>query len=242
MIRLRLGFALLALTVPRAAEAGQPFLTDDPVPTEPGHWQIFAPQFSAAGSGRQFDGVLETEIDYGAAPGVQLTLDVGSAYTHGAGGWRWGVGDVRASLKYRFYDDGAGFQVAAFPGLTLPTGTHGMSAGRVTAFLPIWAEKDWGPWSVFGGGGYALNPGSGNRDYWTAALAVTRQVNGGLLVGAEVQRQGADAIGGHGSTGAGAGAIVHLSGPLSFHVSGGPTWSDGGGRGFHAFTALALDF
>jgi hypothetical protein len=237
-----LALTVLAFAAPATATAGQPFLTDDPVPTDTGHWQIFAPQFVAAGSGRNFEGVLETEIDYGAAPGVQLTLDFGSAYVHGARCWHWGLGDVRASLKYRFYDDDSGFQVAAFPGLTMPTGAQGISAGRVTAFMPIWAQKDWGPWSLFGGGGYALNPGSGNRDYWTGGLAVTRQVNDGLLMGVELQRQGADTIGGAGSTSAGVGAIVHVVGPLSFHISGGPTWSDGGGEGFHAFTALALDF
>jgi hypothetical protein len=46
-------------------------------------------------------------------------------------------------------------QIAAFPGVTLPTATHGMGAGKATALLPVWAQKDMGPWSVFGGGGFS---------------------------------------------------------------------------------------
>ena len=31
----------------------------------------------------------------------------------------WGAGDLEASVKYRFYhDEGAGLQIAAFPGVT----------------------------------------------------------------------------------------------------------------------------
>jgi hypothetical protein len=156
---------------------------------------------------------------------------------------RWGAGDIGASVKYQFYrDKSAGFSIAVFPAVTLPTASNGMGAGRVTAFLPVWAQKDAGPWSVFGGGGYAINPGSGNRDYWTGGVAVTREVTKRLLLGTEIDRQGADTVGGRASTSAGMGAIVDLKGPLRLLASGGPTWIDGGGGGFHAFAALGLDF
>ena len=239
--RLALGLALLAL--PAAASAGPPFLTDDPAPTDFKHWEIYAPLFTAAGSGKEFDGWLGAEINYGAAPDLQLTLDLPAAFAHDAGGAQWGAGDVAASVKYRFYhDEAAGLQIAAFPAVTLPTASHGLGAGRVTAFLPVWAQKDMGPWSVFGGGGYAVNPGSGNRDYWTGGVALTRQVSEGLLVGVEADRQGPDTVGGRASTSLGLGGIVDLKGPLRLLASGGPTWTDGGGRGFHAFAALGLDF
>ena len=243
MSRIRWAFGLALLALPTAACAGPPFLTDDPEPTEFGHWEIYAPLFEAEGSGADFDGALGAEINYGAAPGVQLTLGLPIAYSHDRAGWRWGAGDLEASVKYRFYEDeAAGFQIAAFPGVTLPTATRGLGAGKVTAFLPVWAQKDSGPWSVFGGGGYAVNPGSGNRDYWTGGVAVTRKLGERWLVGAEIDRQGADTAGGRASTSAGLGATVDLEGPLRLLASGGPTWSDGGGSGFHAFAALGLDF
>jgi hypothetical protein len=96
--------------------------------------------------------------------------------------------------------------------------------------------------SVFGGGGYMVNPGSGNRDYWTGGVAMTHQIGKRLQLGAEINRQGADTVGGRASTSAGLGAILDLKGPFRLLASGGPTWIDGGGSGFHAYAALGLDF
>jgi hypothetical protein len=116
-------------------------------------------------------------------------------------------------------------------------------AGKVTAFLPVWAQKDTGQWSVFGGGGYAINPGAGNRDYWMGGVALTRQVSKRLLLGVEADQQGADTVGGTSSTSLGFGGIYQLKGSLHLLASGGPTFDDGGGAaGFHAFAALGLDF
>ena len=54
-----LGLAVMALIVaPDRATAGPPFLTDDPEPTETGHWDIYAPALDASGQGRDYDGAL----------------------------------------------------------------------------------------------------------------------------------------------------------------------------------------
>ena len=226
-----------------AARAGPPFLTDDPEPTDTGHWEIYAPLFEATGSGRDFEGSLGAEINYGAIENVQVTIGLPAAYRHDAQGWHRGAGDLEASVKYRFYhNERAGLQVAFFPGVTLPTASRGLGAGHVTALLPVWAQKDFGPWSVFGGGGYAINPGVGNRNYATAGIALTRRFGERLLFGIEADRQGADVVGGRASTSLGVGAIFDLPGPLRLLASGGPTLEDGGGRGFHSFVALGVDF
>lgn len=243
-VRLLRLFALLALLLPIAARAGPPFLTDDPEPTETGHWEIYGPFADVAGKGNEFTGSTGVEVNYGPVPGVQLTVELPVAYAHDAAGTSWGAGDVAVSVKYRFYhDEAAGLSIAAFPGLTIPTGSNGMSNGRVTALLPLWVQKDAGPWSVFGGGGYAINPGDGNRDYWTGGIAVTRHVGEKLLIGVEADRQGADTDGGAASTSLGIGAIYQLKAPFRLLASGGPTFDDqGGSAGFHAFLALGLDF
>jgi hypothetical protein len=127
--------------------------------------------------------------------------------------------------------------------VTLPTSGRGLGNSKATALLPVWAQKDMGGWSLFGGGGYAINPGRGNRDYWTGGVAVTRQLSKALLVGFEADRQGADAIGARASTSLGAGAILRLKPPFRLLASGGPTFEDGASSpGFHAFAALGLDF
>jgi hypothetical protein len=242
-MRLHHPFGLATLLLSVAAQAGPPFLTDDAEPTDTGHWEIYAPLIEAEGSGDDYGGALGVEFNYGVASNWQLTIGVPAAYTHDATGLHWGAGDLEVATKYRFYHDAsAGFQIAAFPGITLPTATNEMGADRMTALLPIWAQEDIGPWSIFGGGGYAINPGDGNSDYWTGGVAVTRQLGEQQLVGVEVYRQGPDTVDGKASTSLGLGAIVDLPGPLRLLVSGGPTFEEGGGEGFHAFAALGTDF
>ena len=236
--------ALSMLFVPSLASAGPPFLTDDPEPTETGHWEIFGPLIEVEGKGDEYGGAVAAEFNYGAAPDLQITVELPLGYSHDAGGTQWGAGDVAVSAKYRFNrDEDAGLSIAAFPGITLPTASNGQGSGKVTALLPIWAQKDIGPWSLFGGGGYAINPGVGNRNYWTGGIGLSRQMNSKLLLGIEADWQGADTVGGNGSTSLGLGAIYQLKAPFRLLASGGPTFEDGGAAaGFHAFLALGLDF
>lgn len=236
--------ALGLMGVAASAEAGPPFLTDDPEPTPTGHWEVYAPALDGAGAGRSFEGALGAEFNYGAAPDVQVTVGLPVAVQHDAGGFRTGAGDLEASVKYRiFHDEAAGLSVAVFPGVTLPTARHGLGAGRLTALLPVWAQKDAGPWSVFGGGGYAINPGPGARDFWVGGLAVSRQVSERLVLGLEVDRQGAEAEGGDATTSLGLGAIFDLKPPFRLLASAGPTFHDhGGATEAHAYLALGVDF
>ena len=234
----------LALGAAGPALAGPPFLTDDPEPTEAGHWEIYAPALDAAGKGADFDGSLGAEFNYGAARNVQLTLSLPLSFTHDGDGFESGRGDLKAAVKYRFFhSEAAGVSIATFPGITLPTASPGRGADEVTALLPVWAQKDAGAWSVFGGGGYAINPGPRNRDFWTGGIAVSRQVSDRLLLGVEVDRQGADSDDARATTSLGLGGILRLPAPFRLLGSLGSTYADGGGGpGFHAFLALGLDF
>jgi hypothetical protein len=195
------------------------------------------------GQGQNFAGSVGGELNYGAAPNLQLSAALPLAYSHDASGWRWGTGDVELSAKYRFLNDKrAGVQVATFPAITLPTASNGLGTGHVTALLPVWIQKDTGPWSIFGGGGYAINTGDGNRDYWRGGIAVTRTFGERLLLGIETDRQGADTVDGSGSTSLGIGAIYKFHAPWRLLASGGPTFDDHRGKaGFHAYVALGLD-
>ena len=239
----RFALALAAFASHAMASAGPPFLTDDPEPTDTGHWEIYAPLFEAEGAGEDFEGAFGAEINYGPFKNVQFTIGLPAAYTHDGAGTHWGAGDLEVSVKYRFYhDQDLGLQIAVFPGITLPTASKDMGSDHVTALLPVWAQKDWGKWSLFGGGGYAINPGAGNRAYWTGGIAVTRQFGERFLLGVEADRQGADVVGGRASTSLGLGGICDFPGALRLLASAGPTFEDAGRSGFHAFAALGLDF
>ena len=224
------------------ASAGPPYLTDDPVPTDRGHWEIYA--FTAGeGRGPVLDGDAGLDLNYGPIDGVQLTSTLPLSFSHdAAGGWQGGTGDVEFGVKYRFYhDETHGLSAAIFPRVILPTSS--LASGDTTRLLlPLWLGKDFaGGTSVFGGGGYLINRGVGNRDFWEAAIAVTQDLSKQVSVGAEVTRQGPDVVGGTPQTRAGLGGIVKLGGPYALLFSGGPAWADHR-AGYHFYAALGLNF
>jgi len=206
--------------------------------------EIYAPAFEVEQWDSEIAGASAVEINYGAAQDLQLTLGLPVAWAHDDMGWTGGAGDVEMSAKYRFLNhEATGLQIAIFPGISLPTATKGLGAGKVTGLLPIWAQQDLGRWSIFGGGGYAINPGTGNRDYWSQGLAVTRHMNERLLLGLEVNRQSSDSVDGHGSTSLGVGLIYDLKSPFRILASGGPIIEHGTGKtGYHMFLALGIDY
>jgi hypothetical protein len=223
------------------AIAGPPYLTDDPIPTDLGHWEIYA--FSTGeGFGSSLDDETGVDLNYGPIEGVQLTATLPMAISHDAAGWRSGTGDVELAVKYRFvHDEAHGFSAAIFPRVILPTSTIA-SHEHAQLLLPVWVGKDFkGGTSLFGGGSYEVNPGTGNRNFWQAAVAVTQDVGKNLNVGAEVTRQGPDTTDGTAQTRAGIGAILQLSKHEALLFSGGPTWADHR-TGYHFYGALGLFF
>ncbi len=235
-----LAACVLGLATP--AIAGPPYLTDDPVPTDLGHWEIYA---FTAGDGLRaaFEGESGLDLNYGAANDVQLTatLPVSVAYEPGHR-WHGGTGDVELGVKYRLLnDEEIGVSAAVFPRIILPTSTLG-TGERARLLLPIWVRKDFaGGTSIFGGGGYEINPGQDNRDFWRASVAVTHDITKKVSLGAEIAQQGSDALGGTSQTQAGIGGIVKIGGPSALLFSAGPTWADHH-RGYHVYAALGLNF
>ena len=106
----------------------------------------------------------------------------------------------------------------------------------------VWAGKDFGSWSVFGGGGYTINPGAGNRDFLQGGLAVTHDVSKCLSLGAEATVEGPDEVGAHATAGIGLGGIYRLGGPFSLLMSGGPVHQHHGPSGWRGYAALGLAF
>jgi hypothetical protein len=62
--------------------------------------------------------------------------------------------------------------------------------GKAQFFLPVWLQESWGEkdreWTVYGGGGYWINPGEGNKDYWFTGAVVQRQLTDQLTLGGEL--------------------------------------------------------
>jgi hypothetical protein len=204
-----IGFLLLGplLLYSRACLAGPPFFTDDPVPVDLGHWEInnYVAGTFAKGA---FAGVLPgVDANYGAIQNVQLHLLVPIALAQSGGmSARWGLGDLEIGAKYRFIpaeEKDWWPQIAFYPFLDFPTGNadRGLGTGATHLLLPIWVQKDFGKWSTYGGGGYWINPGPGNRNFWFAGWVVQYQLTDTLNLGAEIFHQTSFSTGEPGSVG-----------------------------------------
>ena len=58
--------------------------------------------------------------------------------------------------------------------------------GQVQAFFPLWLQKSFGPWATYGGGGFWLNPGAGNRHWWYAGWQAQSKFMDQVALGVEI--------------------------------------------------------
>jgi len=178
-----------------AAMAGPPFRTDDPVPVDPGHFEINLFSIATAASGAWSGTLPSFEVNYGALPGVQLHIIVPEQFATGPNGkTALGAGDVELGAKIRLFapaDSDWYPQIGLYPTLEVPTAdpARGLGTGHPQAYLPVWLQKDWGNWSLYGGGGIWINPGAGNRNYSYAGVALWRKLTERLTLGVEVFNQ-----------------------------------------------------
>jgi hypothetical protein len=212
----RAGLLVLVLSATMASPsiAGPPFVTDDPEPTDPGHWENYLYAESARVAGRSDTPEAGIEINYGAFKDIQLAWSIPLNLDPGPGG----IGVVWAPLgggvKYRFIDEDDGGwrpQVAFFPQIFIPVGPANRGA-PVTELFPIWLQKSFGGWTMFGGAGYTNNPGPHNRNFASYGIALQRQIVSNLALGVEVFGQGPDTTTDHPSTAVGVGAVFDFSG------------------------------
>ncbi|MGE4303954.1 MAG: transporter [Novosphingobium sp.] len=242
--RIAAALMLASVAVATPAYAGPPFVTDDPEPPEPGEIELITyvegehyPRHIASGEGG-FD------INYGLVEDVQIAMVAALGFQHEDGDDDFGINDLELGVKYRFahqQEDGSGLDVALYPSVTIPTGENDFSSDKVSVFLPLWAQKTIGPWEVFGGGGYTLNPGAENKDYWSEAVAVTREVTPKLRLGGEIYHNGSTEVEGHAATGVAFGGEYALGDSLSLVGSGGPVFAQHEENGdFTFFVGLVL--
>jgi hypothetical protein len=195
-----LSFFLLALLSPAISLAGPPFLTDDPVPVDPGHWEINNYVAGSLAKGISAGVAPGVDANYGAAKDVQLHLLALAAVEQINGAKaQWGLGDLEIGAKYRFLPAGEKDwwpQIAFYPFLDFATGNvaRGLGTGATHAFFPIWLQKDFGKWSTYGGGGYWLNPGAGNKNFWYVGWVTQYQLTEKVSLGGEVFHQTSSSI------------------------------------------------
>ncbi len=221
--------ALPFLLLPAAARGGPPYVTDDPEPVELRHWEVYLASQATFGGGEVTATSPHVEVNYGAAPGLQLHVIAPLVLAAARGEpTRYGPGDLELGAKYRFVDeDRAGVQVGTFPIVTLGTGSRarGLGEGDPTLFLPLWLQKSFGPWTTYGGMGYRIRTAAAEADSWFLGWQVQRQM-GPVALGAEVYRETDGPRTLTGSNGFSLGAVIDLSSVhhllLSFGAEQGP--------------------
>ena len=179
-------WAIVALGTPASAIAGPPYSTDDPAPVDPGHWEVI-PFVTGSHESGTTAGEAGFDVNYGLMPDVQLTLVLPVLYEHSRS-LRSGLGRIETEVKWRFLEqdeNGLRPEMAFALTVILPTAAADYDSDDVSFMFPLWMQKDFGEWSVFGGGGYQFNRDKLLQDSWEAGIGVLRGVGDRWTFGAE---------------------------------------------------------
>ncbi len=232
------------LAVAPMAHAGPPFVTDDPEPVEYRHWEVYLASQTMHTPDDTSGTLPHVEVNYGLVPNLQVHLIAPEAFDSPAGAPRqFGYGNTELGIKYRFLAESSSSpEIAVFPLVEVPTGdrSKGLSDGHTQVFLPVWLQKNFGPWTTYGGGGYWINPGSGNRDYWFLGWLVQYQVLKNLAAGVEVFHQTPQTRRSGSTSQVNFGVTWDLSDTTHILASAGPAIQ--GPRGYQTYFAFQLTF
>jgi len=236
---------ILALcAAPSAVWAGPPFVTDDPEPVEYQHWELYVSSQHAESSGDWSGTAPHIEVNYGVFPNVQLHLIAPLAYDSPSDGEsHYGYGDTEFGFKLRMIQETDSMpQVGIFPLLEIPTGREsaGLGSGQVQAILPLWLQKSIGDWTIYGGGGYGINPGPGNENWGFGGLVVQRKITEDILLGAELYHRTAMETGGDRDTSFNVGMVIDFTAHHHLLFSAGR--SIDGPADFQAYIGYQLTF
>lgn len=207
---------VVSVLVPTVVSAGPPYATDDPEPVELHHWEIYVASLDQWSRASGWSGTApHLDINYGVLPGVHAHITSPIVWVKPPGApAQIGYGDTEIGAKIRLIVEGPSVpQISVYPLFEIPTGdsSRGLGNGRPQVFLPLWVQKSVGPWTAYGGGGYWINPGAGNRDWWYTGAVVQRQLVEGFALGAEIYHGTPRQEGLQGDTRFNVGLVVDLS-------------------------------
>ena len=176
----------IAVAGPLVASAGPPFLTDDPVPVDLGHFEtyVFTQWDSMPDSGSAVSGPA-VEFNWGFLPQLQFHVvtpfenatvpGMPNAFGFGVHGNRCEVplrSRVAVAAADRILSDGRSRNRRR---------CRNLGNGQTWYRLPIWLQKsfDDNKWTVDAGGGVALNQAADQRNYGFGGLLLQRSLGRG---------------------------------------------------------------
>jgi hypothetical protein len=205
---------IIVLIVSNFVLAGPPFLTDDPQPVDYMHWEFYVSsqqQFSD----NSVDATLpHFEINYGIIPDVQVHLIVPMKYTKRESSTEYSYINTELGVKCRFINNSdSSFQVGVFPIAEIPTGKNVTLAGenKPQVFLPLWIQINSGKFTSYGGAGYWINPGTGNKNWVYAGWQGQYDFSETITLGGELFYHTADANDSEGGVGFNIGGYININ-------------------------------
>jgi hypothetical protein len=151
-------------------------------------------------------------------------------------------GATELGIKIRFVQEGELVpQIGTFPLLEVPSESkRNLGSGDLQTFSPIWLQKSRGKWTAYGGGGYWINPGSENRNWWFTGIVIQRQVLSDLALGLEIFHGTSEQARQSAQTGFNLGMVWDLSDLQHIMFSAGPAF--GGPNQLQGYFAYQLTF
>ena len=225
-------------------QAGPPFVTDDPEPVDYQHWEFYIASQHAQTSDGWSGTAPHIELNYGVITNVQLHLIAPLTYDAPKNGAaQYGYGDMELGVKFRFLQETSLLpQAGVFPLVEIPTGdsSRGLGSGQWQAFLPLWLQKSFGDWTIYGGGGYGINPGAGNQNWGFGGAVLQCQVRDNVLIGGEIYHRTAMQTGDRDDTAFNVGTVIDFTKHQHFLFSVGR--SIDGPTDFQAYIAWQFTF
>ncbi len=201
------------------AFGGPPFFTDDPEPVDFKHWEYYISTSNTVLASEWMGTSPHFEVNYGLLPNVQIHLLAPLNYDYTKqNGFKAGYSYTEVGFKYRFVQETDYMpQIGIFPVIEIPTIKNAdFGNGETKIFIPVWLQKSWGKLTSYGGAGYWINPGTGNKNWIFSGLEVQYDLIPVLTLGGEIYHQTADTQNGESLTGFNVGGSLNPS--QKFHI------------------------
>ena len=172
------------------AQAGPPFLTNDPGTPGNANWEINLASMQTITRGVASYQVPQIDLNFGLGDRIQLTYEIPYALQVSAGepshsGW----GNAFSGVKWRFLDQGEqGWQVSTFPQIETGVSAHAQLMGTGSAgpryLVPLEVARTLGSLELNAEAGYYI-PGHGPKERILGFVA-GRPITGRLELDAEI--------------------------------------------------------
>ncbi len=209
----------ILLATARFSYAGPPFNTDDPEPVMFRHWEYYISSINSYQAGVWSGTSPHFETNYGVVPNVQIHLLLPMNYDYPVKERAdFGYADTEFGVKFRFIEETDNFpQIGTFPLIEIPTVKNDLfSDGRTKIFIPVWIQKSWGKLTTYGGAGYWINSGPGNKNWIFSGWEVQYEFSPLIMLGTEFYYHSASSDESSSETGFNIGGSINPS--EKFHI------------------------